>query len=326
MHTLDYAIIAIYLLTIIGFGLILKRKASQGINAYFLGNRKLPWWALGSSGMTSNTDIAGTMLITALIYAMGVKGFFIELRGGIVLIMAFFMVFMGKWTRRAQVMTLAEWMRLRFGNGQEGNIARLMSAIANLVISIWTISYFAVGGGKFFGELMDIKFFGQLMDINDDHDAAIALILFAMIYTAVSGFYGVIWTDVFQGFLVLAAIIYICFVAFQTVNLPERFSISVPLGNGEFETISTTLSDWSNVIPPLTLDLPGEYSIYNLFGITLFFYLFKTGIEGFSGAGGYMSQRYFAASSDREAGLLSLFWILLETVPKINIKGSSRVS
>jgi Na+/proline symporter len=41
------------------------------------------------------------------------------------------------------------------------------------------------------------------------------------------------------------------------------------------------------------------------------FYLFKVTLEGASGAGGYMLQRYFAARSDREAGLLSLFWTCL---------------
>ncbi len=301
MQFLDYLIVTIYLLAIIAFGFILQRKASQGIDAYFLGNRRLPWWALGASGMASNTDIAGTMIITALIYAIGIKGFFVEIRGGIVLIMAFFMVFMGKWTRRAQVMTLAEWMRLRFGEGREGNTARLISAIANLIISIWIISYFAVGGGKFFGQLLGV----------DDRLAAILMITLAMIYTAASGFYGVIWTDVFQGILIFIAIVYVCGLALSTVTLPERFSISVPLEGEAFQTIPTTLTDWSNFLPPPNLDLPGQYSAYNLFGITLFFYLLKTGIEGFSGAGGYMSQRYFAASSDRAAGLLSLFWILL---------------
>ena len=44
--------------------------------------------------MASNTDIAGTMINTAFIYALGTKGFFIEIRGGVTLIMAFLMVFM----------------------------------------------------------------------------------------------------------------------------------------------------------------------------------------------------------------------------------------
>ncbi|NES85023.1 MAG: sodium:solute symporter, partial [Moorea sp. SIO2B7] len=179
MHLIDYIIIAIYLLSIVILGFVLQKKASEGIESYFLGNRNLPWWALGASGMASNTDIAGTMVITALIYALGTKGFFIEIRGGIVLVMVFFMIFMGKWTRRANVMTLAEWMHLRFGKGREGNLARIISAIANLVISIWIISYFAVGGGKFFGAFLGI----------DDRLAAIFMIVLAMIYTAVSGFH-----------------------------------------------------------------------------------------------------------------------------------------
>lgn len=301
MQILDYTIVIAYLLAIVGLGFYLQRKASAGIESYFLGDRNLPWWALGASGMASNTDIAGTMVIVALIYALGVKGFFIEIRGGIVLVMAFFMIFMGKWNRRSQIMTLAEWMRFRFGSGKAGNFARLISAVANLVISIWIISYFAVGGGKFFGEFLGIN----------DRYAAIFLIVLAMTYTAVSGFYGVVWTDVFQGILIFIAIIYVCILAWQTVTLPAEFSISVPLAGGEFQQIATNLTDWSNIRPQMELDLPGQYSSYNLFGVTIFFYVLKTSLEGFSGVGGYMTQRYFAAKSDREAGLLSLFWILL---------------
>ena len=48
-----------------------------------------------------------------------------------------------------------------------------------------------------------------------------------------------------------------------------------------------------------------------MFGIAILFYLFKVTIEGSGGTSGYMIQRYFAARSDREAGLLSLFWTFL---------------
>ena len=74
---IDYAVIAAYLLGIMALGLWLERKARGSIDAYFLGNRNLPWWALGASGMASNMDIAGTMVIAALVYSLGVKGFFI---------------------------------------------------------------------------------------------------------------------------------------------------------------------------------------------------------------------------------------------------------
>ena len=71
METLDLIIIVVYLASIVAVGLMMQRKASKDIDSYFLGNRKLPWWVLGASGMASNTDIAGTMINTAFIYALG---------------------------------------------------------------------------------------------------------------------------------------------------------------------------------------------------------------------------------------------------------------
>ena len=145
MDTIDLIIVFVYLLAIVMVGMVALKKASKGIDSYFLGYRKLPWWALGASGMASNTDIAGTMINTAFIYALGTKGFFIEIRGGVTLIMAFLMVFMGKWNRRSQVMTQAEWMHFRFGKGKEGDIARVISAIAAIIMTIAMVTYFVLG-------------------------------------------------------------------------------------------------------------------------------------------------------------------------------------
>ena len=300
LQLVDYLIIAVYLISIVIFGLYLERKASAGIDSYFLGNRNMPWWVLGASGMASNTDLAGTMIISALIYAVGAKGFFIEIRGGVVLIMAILMIFMGKWNRRAQVMTLAEWMRFRFGEGREGNTARIISAIANLMFAVGAMSFFTVAGGKFLGQFLGIS----------DEFASIALVTLALVYTAASGFYGVVWTDVFQGILIFVAIIYICVLAMQIATIPATFSVSIPAGDS-FVQQQWNFADWSSISPSLTLNLPGDYSVFNLFGGVIFFYLLKECLAGVGGGGGYMVQRYFAARNDREAGLLSLFWILL---------------
>jgi len=301
MHTADYIIICIYLALIVLVGLYLQKKASSGIDSFFLGNRKIPWWALGASGMASNTDIGGTMIGVALVYALGTVGFFIEIRGGVVLIMAFFMIYMGKWTRRSQVMTAAEWMHFRFGDGEQGDIARILSAVANLIFTIAMISIFAIGAGKFAGEFLGI----------DWKLAALGMATLAMIYTVASGLYGVVWTDVFQGVLIFAAIIYVVYLTLTTVNLPAEFTTSVPMADGTFQSIRVSAEQWTSALPPTKLDLPGIYSMYNLFALSLVFYFFKVTIEGGSGGSGYMVQRYLSAKSDREAGLLSLFWTLL---------------
>ncbi|MBE9073475.1 sodium:solute symporter, partial [Microcystis sp. LEGE 08355] len=211
MQLIDYVIVLLYLAGTLIIGIIAEKKASQGLESYFLGNRNLPWWMLGVSGMAANTDLAGTMVISALIYAVGPKGLFIEIRGGVVLIMAFLMAFMGKWNRRAQVMTMAEWMQFRFGPGKQGNFARIISAVATLLFSIGAMSYFSVAGGKFLGQFLGM----------DDRLASVILILLTLIYTVASGFYGGVITDLFQGFLIFVAVIYVSAVAFFTVNLPD---------------------------------------------------------------------------------------------------------
>ena len=303
MATIDIIIIVVYLSAIVVVGLVMQKKASAGIDSYFLGNRKLPWWALGASGMASNTDIAGTMINTAFIYALGTKGFFIEIRGGVTLIMAFLMVFMGKWNRRSQVMTQAEWMHFRFGTKKEGDVARIISAIASIIMTVAMVTYFVIGAGKFVGDFLGIE----------PLYASILMIILAMTYTLASGLYGVVWTDVFQGIFIFGVIIYISVLAMTTVNLPDEFLVSVPMMDGSFTAIKTTLAEWSRMTPPQEMNMPegSTFSIYNLFGIAIMFYLFKVTLEGSSGAGGYMLQRYFAARSDREAGLLSLFWTCL---------------
>jgi solute:Na+ symporter, SSS family len=63
MHAIDYVIVGIYLTAMVVVGLLMQKKAKEGIDSYFLGNRSLPWWALGASGMSSNLDISGTMII-----------------------------------------------------------------------------------------------------------------------------------------------------------------------------------------------------------------------------------------------------------------------
>ncbi|NOZ74930.1 MAG: sodium:solute symporter, partial [FCB group bacterium] len=142
--------------------------------------------------------------------------------------------------------------------------------------------------------------------------AATLLISVAMIYTVASGLYGVVWTDVFQGILIFAAIVYMAVRALG-IDLPEEFSISLPLFDGGFERYTTTLKDWTRIIPDfrLSIDSLSEYSIYNLFGVAIMFYLLKVILEGSGGTGNYMLQRYFAAKNDRDAGLLSVFWVFL---------------
>lgn len=81
----------------------------QVLEEYYLGGRRIPWWALGIADVSSYIDISGTMINTALIYALGVKGMYIEIRGGLCLFLAFQLAYTGKLSRRCPVKTRGEW-------------------------------------------------------------------------------------------------------------------------------------------------------------------------------------------------------------------------
>lgn len=313
LQSLDYGIIAIYLVATLIVGIWLERKASASSEAFFLGNRKLPWWALGASGMASNVDISGTALAVGLVYALGVSGFFIEIRGGIVLIMALFLAFAGKWNRRSGVMTSAEWMTFRFGDTKGGRAARLISASAEVLGTIPIIAYFAIGLETFVGPLMPPAWANNA---EATRLVCLGLIAFIVLYTTSSGLFGVVWTDVLQGGVILVGVLYMCSVGFMQPALPESFQTSVPLeadasGQMTFQTVEHTSAEWLNAMPPASRDTPGVYSQYNNYAFMISMFILLTVMQGSSGGGGYMAQRYLAARNEREAGLISLIWIVL---------------
>ena len=70
----DLAIVMGYFAVMVGLGLWVRKKAAAGIESYFLGGRRLPWWLLGLSGGASWFDVAGLMFLTTLLLDVGVTG------------------------------------------------------------------------------------------------------------------------------------------------------------------------------------------------------------------------------------------------------------
>lgn len=112
------------------FGVFMNKKASGSLEDYFLGGRRLPWWMLGFSGMAGWVNITGTMVIIAFLYMLGPRGLYIEIRGGLGLILVFMLLWTGKWHRRSQCLTSGEWMIFRFGEGAGAKLSRLATVAA----------------------------------------------------------------------------------------------------------------------------------------------------------------------------------------------------
>lgn len=283
----DYAIIITYFLILVGLGLYLKKKASASMEDYFLGGRKLPWWALGISGMASFVDLTGTMIIVSFLFMLGPRGLFVEFRGGAVLVLAVMLLWTGKWHRRSGCITNAEWMLYRFGNTPGGHFARVTGAIAAIVSSMGMIAYLIKGSGLFVAMFLPIS----------PEWCAILMIGVATVYILTSGFYGVVYTDIFQSGIILLAVIIVSVIAFtKNPGLDQLAELAYEV-TGQREWTSSACS-WET-------HMPKGYEQYSFLFIVSAFYLFRNIIYGM-GAGG--EPRYFGAKDDKECSKLTFLW------------------
>ena len=288
---IDKAIIIGYFVLIMVVGFIMSKIASKGISNYFLGGKTIPWWVLGASGTASNFDVAGTTVIVAFVYMLGLKGFWIAMRGGAAIPLAFLMVFLGKWYRRSKVMTEAEFMKFRFGDGPDGKAARTLAAIAQLLFCTGMIIYFSKGVGIFLS---------QFLPFSPAICSAI-MVAVGLAYTVSSGLYGVVFTDVLQEILIIIVAI---FVSVKAFFLMGSTTLTELMGSAD------KAASFSEFSLPFTLSVP-DHPEFNMFTFAVGFFILKGVLEGLGGIGGYMSQRYYAARNEREAGLLTAEWILL---------------
>src|SRR5690606_22374741 len=68
MHFLDWIVLAIYIVTMVGIGVWANRKQTD-TEAYFVGNRGMPWWAAGLSIIATSFSAASILGVPGYAYA-----------------------------------------------------------------------------------------------------------------------------------------------------------------------------------------------------------------------------------------------------------------
>jgi solute:Na+ symporter, SSS family len=288
----DYLVILAYFGILVGIGLYFRRKAAASVEDYFLAGRKMPWWALGLSQMTFWFDMTGTMIIASFLYLLGPRGIWIELRGGAGLVLVFLMLWAGKWHRRSGVITGAEWMIFRFGRDRWAHFARLMSVVSNVAVNLALLAYSFKGAGLFLSMFLP---FSPLA-------CSLIMLFVTGIYTIESGFYGVIFSDIFQSVCIWIGVGAIVVIAVSRLaGVPDLGALAVSV---------TGNPDWLSALPQVRTPMPPGYEQYSFLLVMSLFYLGKTLIQGL-GVGA--DPRFFGARSDRDCGRLSFLagWSLM---------------
>jgi Na+/proline symporter len=197
---LDWAIIAGYLIFALAVGLYFQRRAGSDISEYFLSGRSLPWWLAGTS-MVATTFAADTPLaITGIVATSGIAGNWMWWNLALSHMVA--TLFFARLWRRAGVLTDLELVDLRY-SGRPAILLRRFRAcwegiVINSIIQGWVILAMV----KLMGVLFDLDALAATLGVDAWIDGRwlgiIVCLVVALVYTVLSGFWGVVMTDFIQ--------------------------------------------------------------------------------------------------------------------------------
>ncbi len=206
LSVLDWSLILLYILFSLGVGFFYSRRAGSSTEEYFLSGRSLPWWVIGTS-MVATTFAADTPLaITEFVRGPGIWQNWFWWNQLLVGMLGVFL-FSRLW-RRARVLTDNELLEIRYG-GKPAAILRAFKAgyfsiLYNFIVMGWVINAMAAVSAVM---------------LNIDRWVAVwACVGIALLYALLSGFWGVVVTDVVQYGIAMFGSIMLAIIAVSRVG------------------------------------------------------------------------------------------------------------
>ncbi len=313
LHPIDITIICVYVVLIIAMGVWLSKRASKNLDSYFLGDRSLPWWVIGTSHGASGFDITGTMWFVTALFTYGLKAAFIPWIWPL-FDRVFRQVYLGPWIRRSNVLTGAEWMRTRFGSGIAGNLSHISVVVYALILSIGFLCYAFQGIGKFADVFFPWDLGYAAIGLSSAHSYAIIILLITTAYLLLGGWYSVVLTDLIQFFLLTIASVFIAWVAMSKVSA-DQLQASVPVGWDHLLMGWELKLDWSGLIDGLNQKIADDGYTFLGFIVTVMF--LKGLLVSMAGpTPGYGIQHLLSTRSPREAALENWWMSIVQLVPR----------
>ncbi|WP_439490035.1 sodium:solute symporter family protein [Algoriphagus sp.] len=286
ISTLDYSIIFIFFSIVLGIGIYVSKKSGLNTSEYFLSGRTMPWWLLGFSMVTTTFSTDTPNLVTDIVRNNGVSGNWVWwafLLTGLLTVFVY-----AKLWRRSNVLTDMEFYTLRY----EGKPARFLrgfrSLYLGLVFNIITLA--AVN-------LAAIKIGGIMLGLSPLETVLIGGII-TVIFSAVGGFKGVVYTDFLLFFVAIVGAIG---AAYYLVNIPEVGGISNLIAH---ENVAGKLS----ILP----DFSDTEALLSILIIPLAVQWWSSWYPGSEpGGGGYIAQRMLAAKNENHAIASTFFFNIM---------------
>lgn len=288
----DWLVVASLCLISLAVGLVFTRRSSRaGASGYFIGNRSLPWWAIGLSNTATYQSGNGGFVMLVLVF--GLSGNWLWWAAWVIWMPLVALLWAPMW-RRMRILTTAELITLRYG-GKPALLARKVYAFLLFCFAVIIVSYIT----GFFAKTV-----APLMPLQESQ----ILLLFGgvtAVYTVFGGLLGVVFTDVIQFF-----ILFVGNLAFFLLALRQHGGWQAII-----ERVLLTRPEALEQFPPTAL-IP-TMTVVMLVIQGLFFAGSPTAGEGMT------AQRFMSAKDERHAMAGQLFnsflALSLRTIPLIGL-------
>ena len=283
---IDWAIIIGYILFALGLGIYFSKRAGKNISEFFISGRNLPWWLAGTS-MVATTFASDTPLaVTEIVVKDGISGNWLWWNAVLSGMLATFL-FSRLW-RRSEIITDVEFTELRYSGPSASFLRGFRALYIGLPINCITMGWVILAMQK----IVVITF-----DLPDTTYTKILVVLgcliIAGIYCALSGFWGVVMTDLVQFGMAMIGSFSLAIIAITKIGGIGALKNQLVQNYGAEHNILDFNPDFST----------GKMAIIT-FGVYLGMQWWASnGVDG----SGYIAQRMFAAKNERHT-LLATLW------------------
>ena len=208
--TLDWAVVIAYLVLALGAGLVIARRSRGNLENFFLSGRSLPWWLAGTSMVATSFASDTPLVVSSWTRTGGVAGnwrWWCYVLGTLLVVV----VFARLW-RRSEVLTDVEFMELRYSGRPARALRGFKSVYQCVFMHCFVMGWVILGMTKVLTVLFDlgdeplVVLFGW--GLTPAFAAMLGCALLALVYSEVSGLWGVVMTDFVQfAFALLGSVV-----------------------------------------------------------------------------------------------------------------------
>ena len=188
MALLDWIVIAIFFVALIGIIVWVMRQKQNNAEDYFLGGKDATWIAIGASIFASNIGSEHLIGLAGSGASSGMAMAHWEIQGWMILLLGWVFV---PFYSRSMVITMPEFLERRY-NSASRTILSLISLISYVLTKVAVTVY---AGGLVFQQVFGID---TLWGIDFFWIAAIGLVVITALYTIFGGMKSVLYTSVLQ--------------------------------------------------------------------------------------------------------------------------------